>query len=340
MLQSLIPKAWKSTLPGNIFLAFQIIDICPNGGVIISYMDRFSFVVLLALSSCFAGCVPIPVGSERPAELADNQTLDSLIGENKTTILTSLGRPNIALVGEKSSYFIYGGHGDEYQLLLMVYVPVAGPSYGGGKLFCLLLEFDKENIFRRYEINRHSVIWSDRENVSDCALSFFTPDELAVFMNEDAVIEAYKQEVKQQRRKKVQDRLDGSLDKAVKGDPESQYKLFIIMSNEYIEPISAGEWLCKAANKGHNKAQKEVGFWYKESVWNIAKPERKAWLQKAGIHANNKVAYIWYTIAAKEDPDRLRTINDQFLEKLSDGELAEAKEIIRNWRPGECPIPN
>ena len=76
-------------------------------------MDRFSHLVVLAVLSCLAGCVPIPVGSEHPAELADNQTLDSLIGENKTTILTSLGRPNVALIGEKSSYYVSGGHGDE-----------------------------------------------------------------------------------------------------------------------------------------------------------------------------------------------------------------------------------
>jgi hypothetical protein len=115
---------------------------------------------VLAVLSCFAGCVPIPIGSEPPAELADNQTLDSLIGEDKSTILTSLGRPDVALIGEKSNYFIYGGYGDEYQLVFMFWLPFMWQTDSGGKLFCVLLEFDEEDIFRRYRIERHSVAWS------------------------------------------------------------------------------------------------------------------------------------------------------------------------------------
>jgi len=153
-------------------------------------MDRFSLLVVLAVLSCFTGCVPIPVGSEHPFGLVDQQTLDSLIGEDKSTILTSLGRPNFALVGEKSSYFIYGAYGDEYQLLLMVWVPVFGQKYPEGKLFCILIEFDEGNIFRRYEIERHSVIWSGvwsciEKNISDCKSTFFSKEELESFSRGD-----------------------------------------------------------------------------------------------------------------------------------------------------------
>jgi hypothetical protein len=145
-------------------------------------MDRFSLFFVLAVLSCFAGCVPIPIGSEPPAELADNQTLDSLIGVDKSTILTSLGRPNVALIGEKSSYFIYGGYGDEYQLLFMFWFPYMWQMDSGGKLFCVLLEFDEEDIFRRYRIERHSVAWSGvlsrKEKNIYCKSTFFSIEEL------------------------------------------------------------------------------------------------------------------------------------------------------------------
>ena len=95
----------------------------------------------------------------------------------------------IALVGEKSSYFIYGGHGDEYQLLLMVWVPIAGQKYPEGTLFCMLLEFDEGNIFRRYRIERHSVIWSDKQNISQCASTFFSKEELKSLSTGDTEVD-------------------------------------------------------------------------------------------------------------------------------------------------------
>ena len=202
-------------------------------------MDRFSLLVVLAVLSCLAGCVPpIPVGSKHPAELADNQALDSLIGEDKTTILTSLGRPNVALVGEKSSYFIYGGHGDEYQTVLL-----AWHKEPEGKLFCILLEFDAGNIFRRYKINRHSINWSDKKRISQCKSSLFSREELKSFTTKDAEVDAY---VKKQLIKRA--RQEGR---------DAQWAIYQEFPTE--EHLI---WLCRAADKGHTSARNELGEFY------------------------------------------------------------------------------
>ena len=291
-------------------------------------MDRFSLLVVLAVLSCLAGCVP--VGSKHPVELADNQTLDSLIGENKTTILTSLGRPDIALVGEKSSYFIYGGHGDEYQLLLMVYVPVAGQSYPEGTLYCMLLEFDEGNIFRRYEIERHSVIWSGvwsgiEKNISDCKSTFFSKDELKSLSTGDTEVDYL-----------LKMRL---IDMAREGDSDAQWELY--------EKHLTGEnvtWLCRAADQGHTSACNEIGLLYLYGSNDYRQ------FENVQIEIDIPRSCMWFHLAGKADITELPQKKDSVLalapyatvelgrtaNAMTDREIAKAEVLIRAWKPGQC----
>lgn len=142
------------------------------------------------------------------------------------------------------------------------------------------------------------------------------------------------------RQRHIQIRLKTLLDKASQGNPDAQYNVFLIMKDEYTEPAVAWGWLCKAADQGYKKAQEEVGYWHNKTNWERARPLfERLWLRKAGIQADNRVAYMWYNIAANGDPDRLRTISDLFSGKLSEEEIAEADDMIRNWKPGQCPTP-
>lgn len=110
------------------------------------------------------------------------------------------------------------------------------------------------------------------------------------------------------------------------------------MKAEHIEPAAAWGWLCKAADKGYKKAQEEVGYWHNETNWKRDRPLLESlWLRKSGIQADNRVAYMWYKVAANGNPDKLRTIDGLFSGKLTEDEIAEADEMTRNWKPGQCP---
>jgi TPR repeat protein len=111
------------------------------------------------------------------------------------------------------------------------------------------------------------------------------------------------------------------------------------MKGQNIEPAAAWRLLCKAANQGYKEAQIEIGYWHNESSWERAQSDRIAWLKNAGIDADNRVAYMWYTLAAKGDLDRLRIINNMFSGELTEEEAAKAKDMARNWKPGQCPSP-
>jgi len=129
------------------------------------------------------------------------------------------------------------------------------------------------------------------------------------------------------------------LESAETGEPESQYEVFLSMRNAYIEPVSAWKWLCKAADLGYENAQIEVAYWHRESNWEFAQSDRIEWLHKANIRADDRIAYLWYTLASNGDDKRLRIRNNLFSETLSKKEIAEAKDLVRNWKPGQCPTP-
>lgn len=129
------------------------------------------------------------------------------------------------------------------------------------------------------------------------------------------------------------------LESAELGDPESQYEVFLLMSTACIEPVSAWKWLCRAADLGYENAQIEVAYWHRESNWEFAQADRIEWLHKANIRADDRIAYLWYTLASNGDDKRLQIRNNLFSETLSKKEIAEARDMVRNWKPGLCPTP-
>ena len=129
------------------------------------------------------------------------------------------------------------------------------------------------------------------------------------------------------------------LESAELGDPESQYQVFLLMSTACIEPVSAWKWLCRAADLGYENAQIEVAYWHRESNWEFAQADRIEWLHKANIRADDRIAYLWYTLASNGDDKRLQIRNNLFSETLSKKEIAEARDMVRNWKPGLCPTP-
>jgi len=148
-------------------------------------------MVVLSVLPLFSGCgALIPVGSERPQKLVDKSVLDSMIGQDDQTVLLALGRPDLAFGNEKISYFTYGALGKMYQLLFIIPIPTGMEIDPEGELYCVLLEFDEKNIFRRYRMKHHSSmvtkthgsgVISYKIYPSDCASIFFSQKELDTF---------------------------------------------------------------------------------------------------------------------------------------------------------------
>ena len=137
--------------------------------------------------------------------------------------------------------------------------------------------------------------------------------------------------------KHAEDRSEDTRKLAEEGNTKAMYRVYIGMRDDYIEPVSAWEWLCKAADLGYENAQTEVAYWHRESNWEILRSDRVGWLRKAKIRADDRIAYLWYTLAAKGDDKRLQIRDNLFSETLSKEEVTEAEDMVINWKPGQCP---
>jgi hypothetical protein len=283
----------------------------------------------LALLPFLAGCIPLPVGSKHPYGMIDQSSLDAMIGEDKKSILLSFGRPDVVFSNEKSSYLIYGAYGTEHQALLLVWVPVAGQSDPEGTLYCVLLEFDEENIFRRYKINTHSRIWSSKTTASDCALSFLNPEEY--------------------------ENMDLLRKKAIQGEPKAQWQLYKNL------PIKENIiWLCYAADQGLTSARNELGMLYyygtneyRKITKHYIREHRK--FAKIDVQADLPRSCMWFHLAGQvrinmlsdthesesestinEDPEILGVSMQRYCAAMSQEQQSISIKLLEEWKPGKC----
>jgi hypothetical protein len=271
----------------------------------------------LSLLPFIVGCVPVPIASEYPSGLIGQSTLDSLIGESKGEILGLLGRPDAVYASESLSYFIYGARGGEYQVALMVWFPVFAQYSRAGRLYCVLLEFDEENIFRHYRINDYSSLWSDK----NCALSFFTPEEIESFTSIDTEVEAFVKELSQERRKWSEERKLARKkvlqEEASRGEPEAQWELYELKKYDGEHDFTL---LCKAAERGEYRAQRELAYLHLNGLY--------------GVREDLVLSVVWYSFAEADAPDPAGF--DNIRKQLTPEQLIEAEHLYENWMPGQC----
>ena len=103
---------------------------------------------------------------------------------------------------------------------------------------------------------------------------------------------------------------------------EGAYQYYqIAILEEGLSP-DAIQSLCQAANAGHAKAMEKLAHLHRP--WG----DNEHVLQE-----NDRVAYMWYTLAGVFDSRRT------VAEEMTSEEIAEAKQMARDWKPGQCPSP-
>jgi hypothetical protein len=260
---------------------------------------------VLAVLPFFVGCGFVPIGSERPQELVDQSALDSLIGQDDQSILLSLGRPDAAFYSEKLSYFIYGALGKRYQMLFLPF-PVWESVAPERELYCVLLEFDEENIFRHYRMKHHSKAMT---NTSGCAYRFFTRKKLGtftvryfypIFTREESGTSAVRDFEEE--------------------DADAQMDLFWKM--RLVDPPVAHRWLCRAADQGNSDASYHLGGSFRYGT--------------NGLPIDPARAYVWYSLAAQSGYRRAKIQRQELLEEISANQLKEGQALLDIWQPGQC----
>ena len=312
--------------------------IPPRASPILMAMNtRFTvFVIFLCAAVVMAGCIPFPIlpGSDVYKTEDDIQELVEN-NANRNDVITELGTPG----REYESVISYKVCRNTAGIGYILCVPYACDSAAFVSIDCfeLILEFDENQSLIAYK----KLPFED---------DYKTPDrkimEVTKTMEKTGIPESeWKQQVELGLEAdemiwlyEIKMHTIRSMEEAESA--EEMYRIYLGLSYQYIEPVAAWESLCKAADEGYEKAQIEVAYWHRESNWEFARPNRVEWLRKAEIRADDRISYLWYTLAAKGDDKRLSIRDNLFSETLSENEMAEAKDMVNKWKPGQCPRPN
>ncbi len=115
---------------------------------------------------------------------------------------------------------------------------------------------------------------------------------------------------------------------AEQGDAQAAFNVYEQTIYRKEPTKEALKWLCVAANAGDAEAQKILAHLHR--LWGVK--------EGYGIKENNRIAYMWYTLAAASGADTLGS-RSIVAEEMTTEEEAEALEMVRDWKPGQCPAP-
>ena len=326
-------------------------------------------VIVVVLATATPGCIVIPMGNTETGSI-EAPKLDSLIGSSKGQVLTKIGKPTHLFVSQKrgESYYLY-----EYDVSTRTFVgylvpnpyvlvvPVGGQRTDEAGKLCYLLAFDADQSMVRYEIKdarppqhpKDSQVESPLPNDpnADCQLYLWNPNELSGTTGIDlrkpiedvtllkelasagdpiAAIELAKHTGDIAPLKKL----------AAEGNPILAYNAIQQIALNSQTLIEVWRWLCVDVNRGDGLAQQQMGFWYRTWVKKYVDPielERAA--EQTGVYPDKRIAYMWYTLAyTNGNVDALRIrghiVRD---ERMTKGEIAQAEQMVRDWKPGDCP---
>jgi TPR repeat protein len=85
--------------------------------------------------------------------------------------------------------------------------------------------------------------------------------------------------------------------------------------------VEAGAY-CPNADLGHADAQRKIADIY--------------YFRLYGVKKDLQQAYIWYSLSAKGGDYESDVQLEEVISEMSSEELAEAKELLEHWKPGQC----
>jgi hypothetical protein len=286
------------------------------------------FNASVSLSICFiplllSGCwsFPFPSGDTPDSYLSSKKTVKTLFGSTSSEIETKLGAPKWIANKDNKTYYIYEWWSNEADIIMVGYLPMPWIfTSEGTEAHCILLEFDS---------NQHLVDY--KTDTESGGFYSNTPYDCREVFD----MQGYAQSAVSIR-KQVEDLSEETRERAKAGDPDAMFHVYLGLHDAYSDPVTAWTWLCKAADQGYESARIEVAYWHRQSNWELATSGRIAWLHKAHVRPDDRVAYLWYTLAANGDERRLGIRDDLFTEILSGNEIKEAQDMVHNWKPGQC----
>ena len=316
-----------------------------------------------------SGCIIVPIPSMTPCHESGviyEATLKSLKGGSRERVKDRLGTPDYAGPRGSSSLMVY--QGEEHYSTDVFFAVAAGYTAAGGTiegdcatrkvLHCYVLELDADSTVRDYDIISGSVSGTTSPDsdehvvdpITDCSEAVWQPHERAAVLTRADL----------ERNDKIADleprALAGDVEAAIElnalsgnsapllalaraGDGTAAYALYEQLSQQPAAMENAWRWLCAAAAGGNPEARSELGHWQRTSVWEHSGDDRLDAVRNLGIEPDDRVAYVWYTLAAAAGDPRAESLRGYVADDMTVDQVREAEEMAGDWQPEDCPSP-
>jgi hypothetical protein len=133
----------------------------------------------------------------------------------------------------------------------------------------------------------------------------------------------------------------GNVDAAihlVRETERRKYADYVPLSSDRLADRSAWRSLCEAANEGFIGAQLDIALWHRPPMWaSMDSAKRQLLRSKIGIQPDNRLSYMWYMLAEQAGSEEAVWQLGQFKNNMTPDEIAEAEQMVRDWKPGDCP---
>lgn len=319
-------------------------------------LSHLRHVLWLALPMTLAGCILLPLPSDKPESAAAQPSrVETLVGANETEVMQRMGEPSYRFTHAGLDYFLYEAKGERQWLVLwhpFWWLAVVPPAAVGEtkmselpppvstasdvRVYCALLEFGADDSVQR---------------VVTKARTYGRPGlPCTQVLRKDVAIEAFKTglraraldgndiEAATQLSELFDDREPLYIvneraaaaraaaapseaawrKRAEQGEVEAQLRLY--WNGAGPSPLT---WLCRAADQGHLAARSRLASLHE--------------LGREGLPRDPVRAHLWYTLAgeqgqadAQDEATRLAT------QVLSSGQLEQARRLRAEWRAGQC----
>jgi len=298
---------------------------------------------LLLLTGFISGCWLTHIKDEAPGSLGNIELLQSFIGQKSESVVRELGLPNDLLSDGDKQFMVYSARSPDTEFLMLIWVPVMARRESSNTLHCLRFELNSDDVVKEYRLEsrvmRTMVMFADIELNSSCREVFWSKQERENLKTE-TIFRATWQDIQQEglamkeaeEAAKVAQELAKLEQDASKGDADAQLALFKELSSQDIN--QALGWLCRSADLGSQEARSMLAKIYQYGGYSWFKKDGGyTWIDKGIVQQDYKLSYLWHALSGLYDQEDLQFFADRH---LNSAELSEAKNMLREWRPGQC----
>ena len=318
-------------------------------------MDR-TIALFAALSILLGGCAIPTKGSKLYVYGFDRDEPDSLIGKSRVSVMRDVRPPDAYFVNDTdgTTFFVYetDTSREVFNLgLALLLLPGIGGGGGGTgpdlnliytkrRYVCVLLRFGPDERLLDHALR-------NRSEDDHCTDKFASRLAGTRKLPTDVVMDELKRELRTQSSrgdigaaKDLAVTFDefGPLEEfGADGDSATAYEIHQAAMNRPENGAIAWKWLCISAERGNVRARQEAAWWHTSNLWERYGDEGLKWARVAGLGPDNRVAYMWYTVAASDGDKQALGFRDLVVEGMTDDQVIEAEQMVQNWRPGQCP---